>query len=424
MLIQFNFSNFKSFRDEVSLDMSATKITEHPHHIVKIGNEKLLPVVSLFGANASGKSNVIEAFRFMRAYVNRSFAYGDEISDEPGVVRKLASKPFLLDSEANHGASSFEVYFVASEEMKNRTYNYGFSIMGSEIQEEWLNSRAKSSSGDFKRVFYRSTEELDLSSLSSSHRENLEVALSEETLVVSLGSKLRIPELKYVRDWFLGCIVASFGSPVENLFLSGQVPDGFVDDKSVQKDVLNFFATFDTSIIDFEVEAIEDESRADRAGYKIGAVHRMIASDDTVSIPLGAESAGTLKMFALFPLVKDVFKSGGVLFVDELNARLHPLLVRTLLISFLDPTFNKKHAQLIFTSHEPWHMSNRILRRDEVWLVEKADNGVSSLYSLADFVCEDGLKIRKDENYERNYLLGKYGAIPSMNHFDFLGEEW
>lgn len=128
-------------------------------------------------------------------------------------------------------------------------------------------------------------------------------------------------------------------------------------------------------------------------------------------------------MFALYPMLQDVLSTGGVFFVDELNARLHPLLVRTFIITFLDPEINTKHAQLIFTSHDSWQLNGSMLRRDEIWFTEKDANGVSNLYSLADFVDEDGVKIRKDENYEKNYLLGKYGAIPTLKHFDMFKEE-
>lgn len=145
---------------------------------------------------------------------------------------------------------------------------------------------------------------------------------------------------------------------------------------------------------------------------KINTVHKLINSDETVTLPLQEESAGTLKMFALYPSLQEVMETGGVLFVDELNSRLHPLLVRNFLINFLDPTINKNHAQIIFTTYDSWTLSN--LRRDEVWFTEKDNDGISSLYSLADIVDEDGQKIRKDENYEKNYLLGKYGAIPKL----------
>ena len=104
----------------------------------------------------------------------------------------------------------------------------------------------------------------------------------------------------------------------------------------------------------------------------------------------------------------------SVFFIDELNARLHPLLVRNFLLTFLNPAINTNHAQLIFTTHDTWQLSNQLLRRDEIWFVEKDDRGVSNLYSLADFVDEDGSRIRKDESYEKNYLIGKYGAIPVL----------
>ncbi|MPN26749.1 hypothetical protein SDC9_174174 [bioreactor metagenome] len=148
----------------------------------------------------------------------------------------------------------------------------------------------------------------------------------------------------------------------------------------------------------------------------------MTDSNQTAAIPLKLESAGTLKMFAIYPLLQEVLESGGVLCIDELNARLHPLLVRTIIILFLDSETNVNHAQLIFTTHDAFQLSSNILRRDEVWFVEKSESGISSLYSLVDFVDEDGSKIRKDENYEKNYLLGKYGAIPTMKAFDMFKE--
>lgn len=127
-------------------------------------------------------------------------------------------------------------------------------------------------------------------------------------------------------------------------------------------------------------------------------------------------------MFAFYPELQSVMKNGGVYFVDELNARLHPLLVRNFILTFLNPEININHAQLIFTTHDTWQLSNRLLRRDEIWFTEKDAEGLSTLYSLADFIDEDGSRIRKDENYEKNYLLGKYGAIPSLKTIDFLKE--
>ena len=128
-------------------------------------------------------------------------------------------------------------------------------------------------------------------------------------------------------------------------------------------------------------------------------------------------------MFALYPELQEVLQKGRVYFIDGLNARLHPLLVRNFILIFLNPEVNVNHAQLIFTTHDTWQLSNQLLRRDEIWFTEKDTDGVSTLYSLADFINEDGTKIRKDESYEKNYLLGKYGAIPTLKTIDILKED-
>ena len=289
------------------------------------------------------------------------------------------------------------------------------------IVEEWLNAKSKTARS-YKTVFYRNRDELDLSGLPVKSQEIIRMTLEHETLIVSLGAKLKISKLKCIRDWFYDTNFTNFGNPIENVFLSSLIPDGFADDKDVQKKVVDYFATFDDSIVGFNIEVIKSNDE-DSRHIKIDALHEVIGSDEFASIPLEEESDGTLKMFALYPALQDTLESGGVLFVDELNARLHPLLVRGFLITFLNPETNPNHAQLVFTTHDSWQLSNNLLRRDEIWFTEKEHSGVSTLYSLADFVDEDGAKIRKDESYEKNYLLGKYGAIPTLKYFDmFKGE--
>ena len=421
MLIQFRYKNFKSFRDDTILDFSATKITEHADRVVQIGNEKILPTAAIFGANASGKSNVIQAFRFMTTYVIESFAFGGEGDDKKSKTKKLKQTPFLFDKDSKDAESSFEVYFISSEEADCKSYNYGFTLDQSGIVEEWLNSKSKTARS-YKPVFYRNRGELDLSGLPAKSQEIIKMTLEPETLIVSLGAKLKIAKLKCIRDWFYNTNFTNFGNPIENVFLSSLIPDGFADDKDVQKKVVDYFATFDSSIVGFNVEVIKSDDE-DSRHIKIDALHKVIGADEFASIPLEEESDGTLKMFALYPALQDTLESGGVLFVDELNARLHPLLVRGFLITFLNPETNPNHAQLVFTTHDSWQLSNNLLRRDEIWFTEKEQSGVSTLYSLADFVDEDGTKIRKDESYEKNYLLGKYGAIPTLKYFDmFKGE--
>lgn len=417
MLIQFRFKNFKSFRDDTILDLSATKITEHSNRVISVGTERILPTAAIYGANASGKSNVIEAFRYMMTYVVESFAYGGEADDKKSRTKKPRHTPFLFDHASKDAESSFEVYFITSEEDGCRSYNYGFTLNQDGVAEEWLNSKAKTAR-EYRAIFYRSKEELDLSGLPDKNQEIIRMSLYDEALIVSLGAKQRIAKLKLIRDWFYNTNFANFGNPIENVFLSSLIPHGFADSESVQAQVVDYFAAFDPSIIGFHVETIKSDDDAERV--KIDAVHRIISSDNTASIPLQDESDGTLKMFALYPALQDTLETGSVLFVDELNARLHPLLVRSFIIMFLNSETNPKHAQLVFTTHDSWQLSNSLLRRDEIWFTEKTPSGVSTLYSLADFVDEDGAKIRKDESYEKNYLLGKYGAIPTLKYFDMF----
>lgn len=417
MLIQFNFKNYNSFRDEAILDLSATKMTEFSDRVVSVGSEKILPVAAIYGANASGKSNVYSAFEYMSKYVINSFKYGDEEKD----FEDIRPKPFLFDASSESADTCFEVYFAVPGDEKERTYNYGFCIGQTGITEEWLNYKAKTAR-KYSSIFYRDSETLDLTGIPKASRENIEVALEKQVLIASLGAKLRVAKCKLVRDWFLNNEFADFGNIVTNFFLSHVLPKGFVTDETVRKNVINYFSSFDETIRGFKVTQLPPQEDSKEERYLIDALHKKIGSDEMAKIPLSNESAGTLKMFALYPELQEVLQNGGVFCIDELNARLHPLLVRNFVLTFLNPEINVNHAQLIFTTHDTWQLSNQLLRRDEIWFTEKDEAGVSTLYSLADFVDEDGSRIRKDESYEKNYLLGKYGAIPSLKTIDLFKE--
>lgn len=410
MLIQFRFKNFKSFRDDTILDFSATEDTENEYSIIKVADERLLTVAGIFGANASGKSNVIKAFRYMMDYVTSSLIYsGDKVRG----IKRLT--PFLFDNESKDEESLFEVYFSTTNSSEYTVYNYGFSVNQNGVVEEWLNYKNKSSK-KFKSVFYRSENELDLSGISEKLRENIKVSLEKETLILSLGSFLKISEFKLVSNWFLQNRITNFGDPKENEDLSHRAPKGFADSKSIQDQVLRYLASFDNSIIGFDVEIIKSDENGKRI-INIQTKHRNV-DGGIVLLPLNQESDGTLKMFALYQFIQDCLETGSVLLIDELNSRLHPLLVRNILLSFLDPNVNVNHAQIIFTSHDSWQLENNILRKDEIWFTEKEQNGVSTLYSLADFK-----EIGTDLNYAENYLLGQYGAIPSLKTLVHMEEE-
>lgn len=421
MLVQFRFKNFKSFRDEAVLDLSAAKMTEFSERVVSIGGERLLRTAAIYGANASGKSNVYEALLYMSVYVMDSFNYGD---DREGFAQ-YRPIPFLFDSTSADEESLFEVYFTLPGDSREKMYHYGFCVNHDGVTEEWLNTKAKTAR-KYNPVFYRNEKEgekdLDLSGLTKSGRENVRAALDSRTLIVSLGAKLKVEVCKMVRDWFLVNEFSNFGNPRVNARLSQRVPEGFIEDKTVQQRVVAYFASFDSSIKDFRVEKLPPDETVPRERYRIDALHKKFDCDDIAAIPLGGESAGTLKMFALYPELQFVLAHGSVFVIDELNARLHPLLVRNFLLLFLNPKINVHNAQLIFTTHDTWQLSNRLLRRDEIWFTEKDARGVSTLYSLADIADEDGARVRKDVSYEKNYLLGKYGAIPALRDMNVLEE--
>ncbi len=418
MLIQFTFENYKSFRDETTLDLSSTKMTEYASRVVTIGSEKILPVAAIYGANASGKSNIYSAFEYMSHYVLESFKYGDDEQK----YKDIKPKTFLFDNNTTNKETTFEIYFTVPNDQSEKIYNYRFCLGESGINEEWFNYKAKTAR-KFSSIFYRDNNTLDLKGIPKSSRENIEIALEKQVLIISLGAKLKIEKCKIVRDWFLNNEFADFADAFTNFYMYKVLPKGFVENEKVRKNVIDYISSFDDNIKDFKVTKIPAQNEKEKDSYLVDTLHQMIGSDEMINIPLSEESSGTLKMFSLYQKLQDVLDNGGVFFIDELNARLHPLLVRNFILTFLNPDININHAQLIFTTHDTWQLSNQLLRRDEIWFNEKDNQGISTLYSLADFVDEEGNRIRKDESYEKNYLLGKYGAIPSLKSLKQIQED-
>lgn len=401
MLIQFRFKNFRSFRDEAILDLSATGISEKPFHVAASCGERLLPVAAVYGANASGKTNLCKALSFMARYVRDSLLIGGN-----GASRGLLDEydRFRFDSESRKSQSEFEVHFTCG----SKVFDYGFAIDGDGVAEEWLNSKARTSGG-FRRVLYRDRNEMDLPGLNPESRKLLRLSLNPETLVVSLGARLRMAEVSPVWNWFGNIQFADPGDPLANVAFGKWIPKGFESDRKVQEEVAAYLAFFDGSVAGFKVEPAKDKSGT----LRIDVVHRMADGKERL-LPLALESAGALGMLTLYPGLKEALGSGGLFVVDGLDASLHPLLARSLIVHFINEETNPNHAQLVFTTQNPWHLSSGLLRRDEIWFIEKDGDCASSIYSLADIVDKEGEKIRKGESWERSYLLGEYGAIPEL----------
>lgn len=415
MLLQFNFGNFRSFKEEVSLDMTAGDVHEYQERVSTIGKEKILKVAAIYGANASGKSNVYKAFEFMHDYVLYSSIVMDD-EDEGNLSRLIqnviSSYKAYFDNEED---SIFEVYFIDNNTA--RTYNYGFCFNKKNVTEEWLNVKAKTST-KFNNVFYRDIEGIESSNQIAREIRFIKDKIKPNKLLLSYARLLDITHVSTVFNWFKTMDLVDFADLDYVSFKSNHLPTPFIENQQYRAKLIQFIHSFDDSIVDFHIEEnLSEES--DNKSYKVESVHNV--DGKLVRIPLEEESAGTLKMFMLFIDLYSTIKNGDVLVVDELNARLHPLLVRSLLLLFLNPELNTNHAQLIFTTHDTWQLQNKLLRRDEIWLVEK-NNNVSSLYSLSDVVDSKGNKIRNDENLEKNYLVGKYGAIPKLSTFKWFEE--
>ena len=420
MLLQFYFSNYRSFEGEGILDMRASGSNELSSHIRNTLNEKVLPVTAIYGANASGKSSVFEAFQFMALCVLESLSFSDDNKKNP---YKLKVDSFKF-SESREKPSEFEINYIDKKGKKELYYNYGFKIDNSGILEEYLTSNTKTGvkrNEDYTYIFKREkNQKLYLDSSIEKFRENLEISLKEKTLLVSLGAKLNIDEFIRVRTWFINTEVINFSNSLYGAFLENILPNNIIESEEVRKNLVSFINSFDDSIIDIEVEKISAIDENDKDNYRVFTIHKSDKGTSTARISMNEESSGTKKMFSLYQTLLDVLEKGGVFFADELDIKLHPLLMRNILLTFTDKEKNPNNAQLIFTTHNTIYMDMDLLRRDEIWFVEK-DNGVSNLYSLDDITNEKGEKVRKDSNYEKHYLLGNYGAIPNLKNL--LGRE-
>ena len=420
MLLQFYFSNYRSFEGEGILDMRASGSNELSSHIRNTLNERVLPVTAIYGANASGKSSVFEAFQFMAFCVLESLSFSDENKKNP---YKLKVDSFKF-SESREKPSEFEINYIDKKGKKELYYNYGFKIDNSGILGEYLASNTKTGvkrNEDYTYIFKRErNQKLYLDSSIEKFRENLEISLKEKTLLVSLGAKLNIDEFIRVRTWFINTEIINFSNSLYGAFLENILPNNIIESEEVRKNLVSFINSFDDSIIDIEVEKISAIDENDKDNYRVFTIHKSDKGTSTARISMNEESSGTKKMFSLYQTLLDVLEKGGVFFADELDIKLHPLLMRNILLTFTDKEKNSNNAQLIFTTHNTIYMDMDLLRRDEIWFVEK-DNGVSKLYSLDDITNEKGEKVRKDSNYEKHYLLGNYGAIPNLKNL--LGRE-
>ena len=402
MLIQFNFDNYKSFFHEASLDMTATSIKEHSYNLISStdSKDKYIKVAAIYGANASGKSNVIEAFHFMAAFVGSSFKLATEIKTVP--VRSFA---FTEEQKS----SMFEVFFVRN----GYEYQYGYLVDKNQVLEEWLYQKKAYSSHKPKTIFERQGEDFNIPDLLEA--KNFKTMVLPKTLFLSILSNAKIPVIKEVFDWFKDVVVFDFGDAAFEDRLARSIPSA-IKNPSYQKEIVHFLNAIGVPI---DKLLVKTEKVDDKEIYEIFSSYNHSGKD--VILHFNDESSGTIKMFTLFIWIKNVLQNGSIMFIDELDAKLHPLLLRYVITMFHDEKTNPNNAQLVYTTHDNYTLTKDLFRRDQIWFVEKKKDLTSELYSLAEYKLDNSHKVRNDASYNKDYLLGRYGGVPVLKEFDMWG---
>ncbi len=399
MLIQFNFKNFKSFKDDSSLDMTATTITEHPYNLFSSDGDKYVKIAAIYGANASGKSSVLEAFKFMQNWIIFSFKTTATTEDIP-------IKRFAFDSEALKYPAEFEVFF----KYKSNEYQYGFSLDNTKIFEEWLYLKKDNIKNEYIPLFERSKTYIKCNSKLLKGAENFASMVKNKTLFLSIISNTKVPYAKDVLDWFLAPVIDYGDIKFESKLMKKTPP--FIENEQYQMELVEFLNSININIEGIIVEKSKDNE------IEIYTKHLMKDKKSYYKMPLSEESSGTQKIFILFNYLRGALNKGMPIFIDEFDAKLHPLLLRYILTMFHDENKNKNGAQLIYTTHDNYTLTKDIFRRDQIWFVEKGLDSVSHLYSLSRYKSDDDKKMKKDDSYSKDYLLGKYGSVPILRGYD------
>ena len=397
MLCQFTVKNFKSIRDEVTFDMQAAAISEHEDRIIKDNDDELyLPVSAIYGPNGGGKSNVLEALNSLVTKVLRPL-YATSNNEEIAIkMKKFVIESFAFDEKTINEPTEFELFFRTSL----AEYRYELIVKKDVIEYERLD-RIKLETGRKSALFERNEDEIILKGAFAALKTSDE--LSDTLPLLSyLGIAYSKNEVvKDVIDWFdEGISFLNYGNPIQELQMA------ISKSEDIKKLMLQMFEEMDLDIVNFRVEEKEND--------RIEVFTKHIVDKYEAELNLSDESSGTKKLFGLLPFIAKSLLRGTTLVIDELDAKIHPVLLKYLIMTFSNMEKNKKGAQLIFTSHDLSTMNSEVFRRDEIWFVAKGNHQNSKLYSLVEFKNEKGESVRKDAKFDKQYLEGKYGADPYL----------
>ncbi len=397
MLCQFTVRNYKSIREEMTFDMQAAAIMEHRDRIIQTEDgENFLPVSVIYGPNGGGKSNVLEALHTLDAKVLRPLCAACDKSECEYKARKIPVEPFAFSEETKKEPTEFEVFFRT----EIAEYRYILHIKQDLVVYESLD-RIKLDTGRRSALFVRNGNEVELKGVFA------KVKISEEIsdnlpLLSYLGITYKKNEvISDVIEWFEDSVeFLNYGNPRQELRTA------IAKTEEVKKLVLDMIREMDFDIEDFRIEEKEENH--------IEVYTKHTVNGYSTELNLSEESSGTKKLFGLLPFIARSLVVGTTLVIDELDAKVHPVLLRYVIMLFNNMEINKNGAQLIFTSHDLTTMNHDIFRRDEIWFVAKGKEQNSKLYSLVEFKNKKGESVRMDAKYDKQYLEGKYGADPYL----------
>ena len=421
MLVQFTVENFLSIRDKVYLSLEPSKDSEHPENLITKGDYKAVNSVAIYGANASGKSSLFKAITVALIMIRNS--------NNVQVTDKLPMTPFKFDFESRNKPTPFEFTFIAND---GRKYIYGFSATTEKVVEEYLYCYNTS-----KPTLLFDLNENEKPKFNRAYKVKLEAAYQMNT-----ANKLF---LATATTWNVECTKSPFEWLAESIDTFTDVMElGGVAFEKYRTDENRKYIEFTKNLLkqaDINISSIEVDAKEVMGGpalpFQIVVQGKIIPPNEgkhydveittgyTVvdengektefSLTLQEESIGTQLLFFYGPLLKDAFEKGKTIVLDEIDKSMHPSLVKFIMNLFRDPDVNKNGAQLIVTTHETGILSLDMFRRDQIYFTEKdSKSGVTDLYSLDEF------SVRKTENIEKGYLMGRYGAIPFLQAGEVL----
>ncbi len=414
MLIEFSVANFRSFWEPRKLSLTATPqkdlLENNSFESPVAGLPRLLRSAVVYGPNAGGKSNFIRAIEFVKKFVVSSakeFQEGEEI----------AVFPFLFNQFGPTQPSEFEVQFI----QEGVRYQYGFAVTKESVTNEWLIAYPEGRAQRwFERTFQPESNDYQwyFGSRFIGRKKQWQEMTRNNALFLSTAIQWNSEQLKPVFCWFQRLFVIGHST-----LLAPSYSINACHDEEKKKHILAFMNEADISISDIQMETkdfstedlpevIKEDIRRSMDGKKVtrvGFLHPVDDGDSQVSLSLDDESDGTKKLFAYAGPWLDMLSNGRIIISDELDNSLHPKIMRYLLAMFHSDKTNPENGQLIFTTHDTSLLDQDLVRRDQVWFVEKDKSNASNLYPLTDF------KPRAGEALQKGYLSGRYGALPYIS---------